>query len=180
MNLIELIQAEGTRRTLEKGEYVFHQGDCNTHLYFVQAGLLKAYYTDSDGKTLIKSFIQASNVIGSVNAFRNEGKCTFSLVCQEESALFEIPYGLIKHHSEKSLEIANNVIDLLMQFAMKKEQREYELLCLSAEERYRLILENTPELVSRVTQNDLAHYLGITPVGLSRIKKRVLGNNENA
>lgn len=179
MNLAELIQTEGARRTLEKGKQIFGQGESNTSLYFVQSGLLKAYYTNSDGKVLIKSFIQPSSVIGSVNAFRMGGESTFSLVCIEQSTLVEISYALIKRHSEESLEIANSVIDLLMQFAMKKEQREYELLCLSAEERYRLILKSTPELLGRVTQNDLAHYLGITPVGLSRIKKRVMDNSGN-
>lgn len=56
---------------------------------------------------------------------------------------------------------------------MKKERREYELLCLSAEDRYRALMENTPQLADMVTQNEIALYLGVTPVGLSRIKKRV-------
>jgi hypothetical protein len=31
--------------------------------------------------------------------------------------------------------------------------------------------------MEQVTQNDLAGYLGVTPVGLSRIKKRTMSNN---
>ena len=53
------------------------------------------------------------------------------------------------------------------------QNREYELLCLSAEERYVRHLDNTPELFDLVTQNEIARYLGVTPVGLSRIKKRL-------
>ena len=35
-------------------------------------------------------------------------------------------------------------------------------------------MQNTPDLLKLVTQNEIARYLGVTPVGLSRIKKRVM------
>ena len=63
--------------------------------------------------------------------------------------------------------------DFLLAYGIKKETREFELLCLPAEERYRRLLDAAPSLFERVTQNDIARYLGVTPVGLSRIKKRV-------
>lgn len=56
-----------------------------------------------------------------------------------------------------------------MAFAMKKEQREYELLCLSAQQRYQALLARKPDIYDFVTQGDIAKYLGITPVALSRI-----------
>ena len=55
---------------------------------------------------------------------------------------------------------------------MKKERREREFLTESAEERYRMLLERSPALFDKVTQKDIARYLGITPVALSRIRKR--------
>ena len=60
-----------------------------------------------------------------------------------------------------------------MMFAERKEKRERELLILNAEERYREFLAEAPALQSRVPQKDLARYLGLTPVGLNRIVKRV-------
>ena len=68
---------------------------------------------------------------------------------------------------------AQEIIDILLNFAMKKERREFELLCLSAEERYKLLLERSPDIAKNVTQNDISRYLGITPVALSRIRKRM-------
>jgi CRP-like cAMP-binding protein len=41
------------------------------------------------------------------------------------------------------------------------------------EDRYRSLAAREPELVSRVPQHELASYLGITPVSLSRIKRRI-------
>ena len=45
-----------------------------------------------------------------------------------------------------------------------------EFLSLSAEARYRLLLDRSPELVTRLKQRDIARYLGITPVALRRIR----------
>ena len=44
---------------------------------------------------------------------------------------------------------------------MKKERRGMELLCLSAEDRYRELLERSPELIQRVKQKDIARYLQV-------------------
>ena len=69
-------------------------------------------------------------------------------------------------------EISNLMIEALFNLSIKKEQREYEFLCLSAPERYSIFKEKQPDLIERITQNDLARYLGITPVALSRIINR--------
>ncbi len=86
--------------------------------------------------------------------------------------MIKIPFDILWEYSKRDMEIANEMIELLLHFAMKKEKREYELLCLSAEERFCILEKNSPSLLEKVTQNDLARYLGVTPVGLCRIKKR--------
>ena len=99
------------------------------------------------------------------------------LVSLEEPNVMElvtkVPFSVIYDHSKTDQSIANSMIELLLIFSMKKEKREFEFLCLSAEERYRQLENESPIIIEKVTQNDLARYLGITPVGLSRIKRRV-------
>ena len=47
------------------------------------------------------------------------------------------------------------------------------LILDSPEERYLRLFQRQPELLNRVPQHMLATYLGITPVSLSRIRKRI-------
>ena len=149
------------------------QGDFDQCVYLLESGLLKAYYTTEQGKEAVKSFIQPGEVIGSLSAaFSGEG-CSFSLVCLETGFLIKIPFQVIDEYGQKDHEIARAMVSLLLRLAMKKEKREYEFLCLSAEERYRLMKQTSPNLLNKVTQNDTARYLGITPVAMSRIKSRV-------
>lgn len=173
MDFYALLQNEGVSLKKDKGEHVFMQGDADESLYYIQSGLLKAYYTSEDGKESVKSFLSPHDVIGSLSAAFSESNCSFSLVCLEATMLQKIPVCVILEHCKKDLEIANNMIDVLLNFGIKKEEREFEFLCLSAEERFRKLMKKQPLILEKVTQNDLARYLGVTPVGLSRIKKRV-------
>lgn len=161
---------------LRKGEVVFHQGDISDSIYSIQSGLLKAYYVTEDGREFIKSFIAEKDAIGNLSALVSAAACTFSLICLEPTKLIRLPFKVLVAQAEQDLNAANAIIQLLIKLAIKKERREHEFLCLSAEERYQLLLEHSPELLIRVTQNDIARYLGITPVGLSRICTRIQGH----
>lgn len=156
-----------------KGDVVFRQGDITDSVYYIQAGLLKAYYVTADGKEFVKSFLKEADVIGNLAALTSDDGCTFTLVCLESSTLIRVSFGDLLRLAEADLTVANHLIQLLAGLAVKKERREYEFLCMSAEERFRLLKETTPELLGRVTQNDIARYLGITPVALSRIRSRI-------
>ncbi len=65
------------------------------------------------------------------------------------------------------------LIAILTKGYIKKEKREWELLQLSAEERYRRFLKEYPGLERRIKQHYIATYLGITPVALSRIRRKI-------
>ena len=50
------------------------------------------------------------------------------------------------------------------------ERREYQFLALSAKERYQQFRSDYPGLEQRISQAQIASYLGINPVTLSRIR----------
>lgn len=52
--------------------------------------------------------------------------------------------------------------------------RQYELLSLNAEERLEAFREQYGKILPRLSQQDIANYLGITPVSLSRLKSKAL------
>jgi len=52
---------------------------------------------------------------------------------------------------------------------LEKEQREYEFLQLSATERYENFKFRYADIVDRLPKHQIASYLGITAVALSRL-----------
>lgn len=172
-HFFDVIKQHGKRVEKHKLQVVFKQGEKNENLYFIESGLLKAFYHTEDGKEFVKSFIKGGDVIGSLIAAYHHQSCSFNLQCLQDCVLYQIPLTVVIKKSKHNNQLANEMIDLLMHFSMKKERREYEFLCLDAPSRYLQLLETYPDLANSVTQTDIAHYLGITNVALSRIKKRL-------
>ncbi len=173
MALSDIPGVLGEPLTLDAGQHVFRQGDRDRRLYLVEQGLLKAYYLADDGKETIKSFITEGDFIGSLASAYRQETCSFNLVCQERSVLIPMDFDVLVSAGKENLSVAARLMEVLLSLAMKKERREMELLSLSAEDRYRRLLEHSPELIERVKQKDIARYLGITPVALSRIRRRI-------
>ena len=54
-----------------------------------------------------------------------------------------------------------------------KHDQLSELIILKPEKRYKKLQQESPHLLMRVPQHQIASYLGITPEALSRIRNRI-------
>lgn len=170
MDIKQYVKNHGRVVQLDVGEHLFRQGEFEDALYWVNQGLFKAYYLQPDGKELVKSFIGEQDIITNLSAVVGQQVCTFSLIALEPAELIKVNFASLFEHTLQDLELSRFMLQALIKLAQKKERREYEFLCLDATTRYRQLKAERPDLLSRVTQNDIARYLGITPVALSRIK----------
>ena len=173
MSIQNFIAQRGQIVTFKKHDYVFMQGDNDENLYAVRSGLLKAYYVSPEGKETIKSFLRPGGMIASLSAAHKKDVCTFNLLALTDCQLVKIPFFELYKEANNNHAVSLEMIGFLLGLSMKKEQREFEFLNLSAEERYQKFAKNNEDLIDQLTQNDIARYLGITPVALSRIKKRI-------
>jgi CRP-like cAMP-binding protein len=125
----------------------------------------------------VKSFLFPGEFIGSLAAAYAGDPCSFSLVSLQKSEAMAIPFESLYEAATDDLELSGELNNFLIELAMKKERREYEFLCLPAKARYRALLERQPDIYESITQNDVARYLGITPVALSRIKQSMVSTS---
>lgn len=172
MTLNEYIRRHGKRRDYNKGDFLFSQGEVCKKLYFIEKGLIKVFYLTPDGREFIKSFITEDAFITSLRSLILSEASSFTVLCLELSSVIELDFQGLISLAATDLEMSSSLNETLFQLVLKKEKREYEFLCLSAQERYQLLADSSPRLVSRVNQADIARYLGITPVALSRIRHR--------
>ncbi len=169
----QLVIENGREIALRAGDHVFAQGDSDSRVFFVKSGLLKAYYIRADGKEHIKSFLPEGSIIGSMVALVDGDSCTFSLQAVEDGVAVALPYSTLEEAARSDIELANALVTFLSTYGKRKERREYELLSLSPEDRYEILLETMPGIVERVSQADMAAYIDATPQALSRIKRRI-------
>lgn len=163
----------GVELKYKKGDHLFNQGDVCRDVFCMRSGLVKFYFNTLEGKEWIKSFIVDKGVLGTRSSQLLEIASPFSALCLEDTEVIRFPYEIFEEVCFEDLELARAIFQFTQWLGVKKELREYQLLCLSAEEGYQAFIDANPTLLDRLTQIDIARYLGITPIALSRIKKRL-------
>ena len=187
MQFNEFLAKHGQRLDIEAGQFVFRRGEQEKSIYLLQDGTLKATYLSEAGTEMIKSFVFPGEIIGSLSSAHWNEKSTFDLIALDHSVVLKLNFEILYAAAQIDLALARDVIDRLLIYGRQKEQRERELLTLSAESRYHALLRDAPNVVKSIKQKDIARYLGITPVALSRIRRkgdsgpldRLLENNGN-
>jgi len=168
-----VLKQHAVLKQYKKGVHIFSQGSVCKDVFCLHRGLLKLYYNTFKGKEWIKSFIADQGIVGSRNSQLLDKPSTFSILCMEDCDITSYPYEIFQQTCTQDHELAQAMFGFTQWLGLKKEVREYQLLCLSSEEAYSEFLDSNPKLSGRLTQIDMARYLGITPIALSRIKKRI-------
>jgi CRP-like cAMP-binding protein len=169
---IEKFLALFGKRTLERDAYFLQAGERSTELAFVNAGLLRFFYQTEDGKEFNKSFIPENQFAAAYSAYLTGAPARFNIQALEPSRLLvcnlhDVVELFDRHPCWQRLGRI-----LAEQLYIKKETREAEFLLDDAETRYRNFQAAYPGLEDRLAQYHVAGYLGITPVALSRIRRR--------
>lgn len=159
-------------RSIEQGDYFLRAGDRSSELAFVNAGLLRFIYQTTDGKEFNKSFIAENQFTAAYSAFLTGMPARFSIQALEECHLLICDLHIVVNMFDRHgcWERLGRI--LAEQLFIKKEAREAEFLLDDAETRYHNFRETHPGLEDRLAQYHIASYLGITPVALSRIRRR--------
>lgn len=161
------------RFRLGPGQTLFRDGERQPYVYVVRCGLLKMVYDTPDGKEWIKAFAQEGLMFGSVTALQPNGVTSFSVVAMGAATVERFDHATIAELADRHLPWQRLLRRAFEVYGARKEKRERELLVLSAQQRYLQFLADHPGLDARIPQKDLAAYLRVTPVALSRIKGRL-------
>ncbi|MCD0465087.1 Crp/Fnr family transcriptional regulator [Flavobacterium sp. ENC] len=170
----EVIKTFFKPKKLKKRQFVVVEGHVCTYLTFVSKGLLKSYHSDDKGNEHINQFSPEGWWTSDMSSFFSDGISFYSIDAMEDSEVL-----LITREDFENLTIEVPVMDryfrLLFQNSLiTKERRLISSHTHTAEEKYRHLVENNPDLMKRIPQNLLASYLGLSPETLSRLKKNVI------
>jgi CRP-like cAMP-binding protein len=154
-------------RDARRGERLLTPGDPPA-VIVLSGGLVKLSYIAPAGDEWIKSFVADAGAFGAIE----EESVPYAATCLEPSRVAALPAAWVRAAlAEPALAGAAAAFNAWL--LARKRAREEELLCLTAEERYRRFLTAEPALAARLPQGDIARWLRVTPVAFSRIKRRL-------
>jgi CRP-like cAMP-binding protein len=160
-------------REFETGDALFRLNGTDAGIHCVRRGLVRYYYLTEDGRERNHAFAAEGNLVGCLPVIAGSGPCNFTVEALEPTRTVFIPSPAV-HEFDTRHECWNRFkLRLMEHVALRKAAREAELLTESAEERYRRFITQFGALAERLPQFHIASYLGITPVALSRIRRRI-------
>ena len=161
------------QKTVATSEIYIPQGKVFKKIFYVKKGILRSYYTTESGeeKTI---FFRWEGQVASIPecVFDNEPtRQTWQAL--EDCELFEIDYDLVEKMSENNFPIIKMRVEFAQKMLLESLKRIESFVLDKPEERYQKLIAQKPEIIQRVADKHIASYIGVTPVSLSRIRKRL-------
>lgn len=165
----EYILSHFKNKKLKKHQFLIQEGNSVQNDHFVIKGLLKAYYTNDEGKESILQFAMENWWITDYQAHFKKEKATINVDCIENCEVL----CLSLENREKlcaELQEMEHFFRIKSNFGYVALQRRIlSLLNKDAKGRYEQLLELYPSLLQRVPKTILASYLGVSRETLSRL-----------
>ena len=159
----------GSRRKAQPaGSWLLRQGEAQSKIHLLHHGVARAVYHANNGVERVKEFYFAGEYCFLYLNWLTRTPADYSLQMITPGETREIALSLLD--APENLETKTQ---LLVQQLIYKEKKEQMLLLNTPEQRYQYVQTHFPDWESQLTQRDLANYIGITPVSLSRIRQRL-------
>ena len=160
-------------KTIKKKSFLLREGEICKFEGFVTKGLFRVYHIDKNGFEQILYFAIEDWWITDIDSFTNEIPSLLFIEALEDSELLLI--------SKKDKDFAyENLpkIEKLFRIMTQKthvalQRRMIDSMSKTAEFRYVEFVEKYPQLIQRLSNIQVAAYLGITNVFLSNIRKKI-------
>jgi CRP/FNR family transcriptional regulator, anaerobic regulatory protein len=157
----------------KKGSLVLQKGSNSEAIYFVEKGLLRMYSIDQNGKEHIMQFAPENWWLSDRNNLCYGEPSEFYIDAYEDTTVVILNHNFISKASAISDSFRNFHERILQRHINSLYRRINMLISSPAKDRYLDFLKTYPNISQRVPQWMVASYLGITPEGLSRVRKEI-------
>jgi CRP/FNR family transcriptional regulator, anaerobic regulatory protein len=156
-----------------KKQFTLQHGDVCQYFNFVVRGCLRLYQVDNEGALHVLQFATENNWVHDLASFHREIPSQLNIDAMEETVVLRITLKDLIHLYLNGTHF-NRIFRVLLENSfMNQQDRLSQLFSSTAEERYQSFLDTYPHLLTRLSQVQIAAYLGVTPEFLSRIRNRM-------
>jgi len=168
----KFIAAHFDKKVFDKNEIITKQGETENYLSFIESGIVRFYIPDDENE-LTFNFSFSKEFICAYDSFLTRTPSEYELQTLTETIAWQISYNdLQKVYAQ------TQVGNYLGRFTseklfLAKSKRELSLLKYNAKERYMRLFNEQPNILKFIPMKYIASYIGITPQGLSRIRRQI-------
>lgn len=163
-------------KKLKKNQYFAETGKTCKELGFIVRGAVR-FCNVIDGNEITGYFCFENNFVTALKSYLNEEPCLYDIKTLEETLFvtiskkdieFMFGHPLLSRKIERFGRLISEKFNILF------EDRIKSFVVKTPEERYLDLLQSGKHIINRIPVQYIAQFIGITPVSLSRIRKRIL------
>jgi CRP-like cAMP-binding protein len=160
-------------KDIRSGTTLLAEGDIATKLFLVINGCLRTYFIKESGIEITSQFFIEGQMVSSFESAMTGAPSRQYIDAVEDSIIGFIQITNFKKMISESGPGMYHFNKYLISRLIFYMNHHASFILDNPEKRYKKLLQDNPALVSRLPQQYIASYLGITPVSLSRIRTRL-------
>lgn len=169
----EKIEKVIVKRFVKKRRPLLTEGDISRYLYFIEKGALRSFTVDKDGTEHIIQLAIEDHWIADLCSFITQVPGSISIEAIEDCEVLLLPHYELEQLYDQVPALERYFRQLFQRAYVSLQQRLSSTVSQNAEERYRLLVSDFPQIAARIPLIYIASYLGITPESLSRVRKQL-------
>jgi len=162
--------------TLKKKKNFAEPGKVCNHIALIVTGSVRFFHI-KDGEEITGYFCFENEFTSSYKSFLTRQPAINYVQALEDTQFVSLSYNSMqKAYADKLIGHKMERLGRLIaeHYLICYEDRVTSFVTQTPEERYNKLLETGGEILQRIPQHYIANFLGITPVSLSRIRRRIM------
>lgn len=159
-------------RHFAKNEVIFHRDDPAAHVYLIATGTVKVSVPEEGGQEVVVALARGGDVFGEISLF-DEGPRSATVTALTETTVFTLPNQEFTQALERNPQAMRALLAMLAKRIRHSTGHIEDLVFLDLPGRVAKCLVDQSELVGegivRLTQEDVAGFVGATRVAVNRV-----------
>ncbi len=169
---ISLVESISEFKSYHKGEVILDYGEFNDDTFVIKSGFVANFSRQEDGSDFIRTLFKADDEFGSLRCGIKGEKSNVAFKALTDCEVYQLSSKqLLKERNPFIVEL---YISILENTFFKFEKRIGELSGFDATKRYLQLRKDIPYIDNILPQYQIANYINITPVQLSRIRRKII------
>jgi CRP-like cAMP-binding protein len=157
---------------LKKNEVFVAEGQVCNKVGLIEQGLMKCVY-NKEGEEVVFEFAYELNFISDYYSFVTNTPAEKEIRCLEDTTVYVITREKLQMLAAEHPFIESMSRAMNERLFLRMHDRLKSMLLDDAQERYKKLLADRPDLAQRIPQYLVASYLNVKPETISRIRKKM-------
>lgn len=144
-------------------------GDTEKHLYFVVEGVYRSYYISPRGADATLVFFYPPSFAGVADSFLLQQPSRYFVESLTAGSLLRTNFTQVQQLMQQHRAFEQFVLGAVTRTLSGVLERQIELQCFNAEEKFRALLQRSPHVLQLIPHKYLASYLGIDATTFSKL-----------